>query len=433
MTAIICESLIYSVSKVLQEEVPLTYYQYRDLSSFIELITLHDEVLLLLGDFHDDKFYQAYEWLIDHLKSTTDIKFKKIDSSNRVDFLTSKVVNQFNQIVNEIYQHDFGITIDELLKKSDADRSFKEDITPFENVFKKAFKGNKIKHFANFIFESWDSNQYLSFIRYLFRTHLLKALSEIFNLTPVYENSRLLTLLLQNKCYKSPHMGSMPHKIYETVNTIFVNSLAKLPNKSIYPKIPILLRYIITKTKYRESLLDEVIKLRNTFRNFRKEYNVLENVINNSDENVATRTKSINKLEDSLQKILIPTILSFGKTYSASVYKQFFNSLFGKYNVGDIQYKLKFNENSDVSESLNLSSPSLTKLGIDFLKTLYETHRDSELFKLNEPLLEVTKIVIESKGIQSRANQIMPLKDYNEEINLIIEDNIYDISQHLNN
>ena len=49
MGAITGESLFYDVSRLLKDKQQVSYYQYKALSSFTEMVVLHDRVALFVG------------------------------------------------------------------------------------------------------------------------------------------------------------------------------------------------------------------------------------------------------------------------------------------------------------------------------------------------------------------------------------------------
>src|ERR1044071_908290 len=102
MSTIVGESLFYETARVLQESHPISYYQYRALISFIEMIVLHDRVVLFAGEETDDQFVSYFLPLIELVEGNSDFQIDIVSSETRANYLRAEEIRQFETICKDV-------------------------------------------------------------------------------------------------------------------------------------------------------------------------------------------------------------------------------------------------------------------------------------------------------------------------------------------
>lgn len=426
MCAITGESVFHCVSKIIvSDESPITYFQYRDLLNFLEIVAFHEEIIILQENEQDVDYVNEYKWLLDEIKKRTNIKITFLDKDETDIWENKTIINDFNDMLTKIYKHDFGISIKELLKKQKSDRSEKEESFVFESVLKYSLQKNDLTMFSDFIYESWLNNQYNQFIFYLLRAHFIKTISINKNYTPFYDNYRLFSELLERDHLTNDHIGTLPFLIYSIINSNFIKILQKLPLERDYPIISILLRYLLNGSSKRIDILNNLLTLYNNIAEFRNNYLQIDLVLRDQNQSISRRQSNQSFLNDSLTKILVPTITSFGKDDSRTPIKKFFKTLSNQYGVGDIKYEIKLDTGEEDIDSTKYSTPSLTGFGLNVIKGIYSTYKDSKLLNANRPMLDLIVEIFEKENTLQNCMKILPIKDYPRSLNVLIEKNTY--------
>ena len=218
MTAIAGTSLLYSVSKTLQQTTPISYYQFKAIEAFLEVLVLHNELHLFVGEETDKNYLQTFDWLIREIhEQTDDFKVTLITSK---DYIEASTMQQFNSICQEIYNYPLGITSAQLFTKKSKTNRVEDDLSEIvTNVSAEKFDS---KEFSKRIYETYSKNTTTSTFQYLFRGHFFQAIAETLNLTPIFVNHRLIADILHKSSRQNNRMGSLAFSIYKMVNNLFL-------------------------------------------------------------------------------------------------------------------------------------------------------------------------------------------------------------------
>ena len=304
MAAIAGESLFYEVSRILSENRRVSYYQYRALASFVEMIVLHDRVTLFIGNETDKAYAEAFDWLINTVHKESDFNIELLSPKNREEYITPEGLKLFESICTELYRYPLGITSDELFTKHSKDRTAEDMAERIERMFCQRYPEFDNKKFAEEAYNVWLSNANSSELLYFFRAHLFQAIAEIKNLTPVFENQKLIAAALQQRSRPDSRVGTLPYTIYKMVEGLFVQTWKLLPKGSPENPRPSLFIYaLIGAINRREELLDAILKLRKEFRDFRRSYKNIEGVWTNSNVSLFDRSEANQQLEDSVRRV----------------------------------------------------------------------------------------------------------------------------------
>ncbi len=422
MKAITGESLLYNVSRALTGGHEITYFQFRDICSFIEMIALHSEVIILTDQQYDSSYREEYKTIVNGIEEKTNIKIWFYDIEQILSISDINVINIFNSTLGEVYKKDIGVNIKDLLEKPENDRSRKEEIQVFLNIFSISLEKETLSDYTEYIYDQWKNSEFIDTIIYLLRGHLLSSLAKHYNYTPVHTNIRLIIKILEDQILEPRIIGSLASNIYQMSNKLFINSSADLAQKSVYPRLPVLLNYIITKVVNREELLNKIFSLNNQFSVFVKEYDNLNNIISDENNSFHERKKALLVFKDTVDVIWNPMITSFGNTKHLHLAGKVLSDLFNKYGLGDAKYIVK-EDNGD--EGFGYSTPSLTKLGIDAIKSIRNNIKTKQIFSWNEPMLEVFEDVFKMKDSYKKSQELLPIKDFSRTINKTIDRKSY--------
>jgi hypothetical protein len=412
MAAIAGESLFYEVSRVLSNNYRLSYYQYRALSSFAEMISLHDHVALFVGDETDKEFLESFDWLVNIIHEKSDFKIDIVFPQNRSDYITSDELKQFEAICKDIYPHPLGITSDELFTKLRKDRTGEDMSERIERMFCEKYPKFDSNKFAEDIYTVWLDNANSSELLYFFRAHLLQAIAETKHLTPIFENQRLIAAALQNRNRQNSRVGTLSFAIYKMVDSLFIQACDLLPDeKNSYPRVSLFLNAIIGSITRRDEMLNAIFNLRVELKDFRFSYKKIEEVLINPNLSLSDRSEVKEQLEESVKKVWIPTISSLGRHYTPNAVKKIAKNVFEKYGIGEV--KAEHLEKKDASEnSIALSTPSLIGIGATVAQTISEVYKDSKLTKPNRALLDVLNRVVKLTASRDKLTEILPVNDF---------------------
>ena len=104
--------------------------------------------------------------------------------------------------------------------------------------------------------------------------------------------------------------------------------------------------------------------------------------------------------KDTIDVIWYPMITSFGNTRHSHLAGKVIMDLFNKYGLGDASYSI---EGDDEDEGFGYSTPSLTKIGIDAIKSIKENMKIKKIYSWNEPMLDVFEDVFKIKNSIKKA------------------------------
>ena len=409
MTAIAGTSLFYSASKSLQQNKSVSYYEFKALEALIEVLVLHDELHLFVGEETDKNYLKTFEWLISEIHANTDFKITLITSKQ---YLNSEMIQKFNSICQEIYQIPLGITSNQLFTKKAKTNRVEDDLSEIvTNVSAGEFDSKK---FSQIIYETYSKNSTTATFQYLFRGHFFQAVAETLNLTPIFVNHRIIANILHKSSRQNNRVGSLAYSIYRMVNNLFLEFSKNLGcNNQSYPFTSILMMNLICQSTVRENLLQTTYSMRNDYKNFRNEYKEIEITLNNLDESLQAKAKAKSRFERYIQEVWLPTMNSLNQNQGI-VKKQLKKSL-GKFNIGDskLETTIDYDREKGVSsDSEGKSSINLTGLGVEVVSLIARIGKDAYLMKPNKPLLDSIKNVIETTEIEKKFLAILPVKDF---------------------
>lgn len=409
MVAIAGTSLIYSVSRTLQQDTPIPYYQFKALEAFLEVLVLHDELHLFVGTENDTKYLETFEWLITDIHENTDFKVSLINSKDYIDSTTKQ---KFDEICEEIYNHPLGITSNQLFTKQSKNNRVEDDLSEIvTNVSAKEFNS---KEFSKRIYETYSRNSTTATFQYLFRGHLFQAIAETINVTPVFVNHRMIADILQKTARNDNRVGTIAYSIYKMVNNLFLGFCKNLDKtKQTYPFTSILMIDLICRSDNRTDLLKNIYAIRNDYKSFRNEYGTIEKTLNNKNASLQSKAKAKDKFEKYVQEVWLPTMNSLNQSQSI-VKKQLKKSL-GKFNIGEskLETTSKYDdEKGSSSESEGKTSINLTGLGVEVISLITRMGKDAYLMATNKPLLNSVKIALETSQVENKFMSILPVKDF---------------------
>lgn len=412
MGAITGESLFYDVSRILGDNQRVSYYQYRALSSFTELVVLHDNVALLVGDETDNSFVRAFDWLINALHEKSDFKVDFVTPKNRNEYITLPGLKQFDLICREIYPYPLGITSDQLFIKQPKNRIAEDMSDRIERMFCEKYPEFNGKRFAESLYSLWLSNANSPELMYFFRAHLLQGIAEVRSLTPIFENQKLIAAVLHHKNRIHNKVGTLPYTIYKMVDSLFTTACQLLHDgKSLYPRPSLFICALIRSVNKREELLDAIIKLRTELRDFRSSYKELEEKWDNDNASLLDRAEVSHQVEESVNKVWIPTIKSLGRNHASSAVSSVVKKVFGKYGIGDVTLERESKLNS-TQDSFTYTTPSLIGVGAALAQTISEVHKDAKLARPNKTLLEVINNVVRLTDLKDKLAAVLPVYNF---------------------
>lgn len=421
MGAIIGESIFYDVSRIIRGSGSISYYQYKSLDSFVELITLHDRITLFLGEEADSEYSKAFDWLINTIHEKTDCKIDLVSPKRRGQYITREVMALFEQISREIYSHSLGVTSDDLFTKQVKDRTAEDMSGRIEQLFVNEYPDFDCKKFSEGIYGILEKNANSSELLYFFRAHLFQAIAELQDLTPVYENQRLIAAILQRSCRMENRVGTLPYTIYKMADNLFVKAYGFLPDDKIkYPRVSVLMGAMIERASARNGILDAVVFLRDELEEFRKSYNEAEKTLTDSNKSFYEKSEIQRSLEESVKLIWIPVIESLGRNYTSNKISKLAKGVFGKYGIGEV--KLEHEKKQDSSESkATFSTPSLLGIVAAVTQTVSEVYKDSKLIKPNKALLEIILRVAKLTNTKHRLTSLLPVRGFNYRLPKLID------------
>ena len=248
MTAIIGESLLYEASRVLKDEHRLSYYQYRALCSFVEMVVLHDRTIVISGIEKDRNFLEVINWLMSEISGASDYSFELVKFSNRSKYLDNRVVQRFESLCKEIYFAPLGIITDRLLEKRAKDRTAEDMSETIEQLFCENYPTSENRRFVEELLRIWSSNATSSELLYFFRAHLMQAIAETTDATCLFENQRLIAEILHQTYEKENKPGTLAFTIYNLVNGLFMRVCEALPHdKDQYPRRSLLINDVVAR------------------------------------------------------------------------------------------------------------------------------------------------------------------------------------------
>lgn len=421
MVAIAGESLLYEVSRILNANKRVSYYQYRALVSFVEVIVLHDRLTLFVGNETDRAFAESYDWLINTIHEKSDFKIDLILPKNRDEYITPKGLRLFESICTELYQYPLGVTSSELFNKQRKDRTAEDMADRLERMFCQSYPNFDSRQFAEGLYNVWLSNANSSELLYFFRAHLFQAIAEIKNLTPVFENQKLMADALQQRSRPKSRVGTLPFTIYKAVEGLFIQTCKLLPDDhSEAPRPSILIYALVGSINRREELLDAILNLRKEFQDYRKSYKKIQDVWTSSNVSLFDRSEMNQLLEDSVRRVWLPIIATLGRNHTPNVLKKIGKNLFGKYGVGDVTFEHEIDPDSSEGK-VSYSTPSLVGVGTALAQTISEVYKDSRLLKPNKSLLETLNRVVRLAGVQDKLSEILPVHNYRYRIYKLLD------------
>jgi hypothetical protein len=410
MSSITGESLFYEVSRVIQNNHAISYYQYRALSSFIELLAVHDRVALFIGEETDSSYLAQFDWLINLIHEQSDFKIDLISPKQRSDYITPDVMSRFETICLELYSYSLGLTSDDLFSKQQKDRTAEDMSEYIEQAFALQYPQLNAKACCESIYNLSLSNANSSELLYFFRAHLLQGIAQLRGLTPILENQRLIASVLQEELRVENKTGTLPYRILKMANALLAQKIRTFDKDSNYPRVSMLLSDVIGKVQTRGELLEKSFELRRELSPFREAYQKLENDMTDPNKSLSVRSKRLEELTASIKKVWIPTISVLGGNLNSSVISKIATKTFGKYGLGEV--KAEHSEKSDKAEDSVSFSTSLLGLGTALAQTVSEVYKDSALAKPNRPLLDVLVRVVNLTDVKTRLLQILPVRDF---------------------
>lgn len=421
MDAIVGESIFFDVSRIITRRDQLSFYQYKALEAFIEILTMHNQIALFLGDEPDTAFINSFEWLIDAVHEKTDCTIDVVTAKRRGQYITSETMSLFEGICKEIYSHSLGVTSDDLFKKHRKDRTSEDMSERIEELFVRDYPKLSCKTFSNGMSEILKNNANASELLYFFRAHLFQAIAELQTLTPFYENERLIAAIVQQWCRQDNRVGTLPYAIYKMVNNLFIKANDFLPeSRTNYPKVSILMSAMVEKAPTRSELFDSIVSLRKELKEFRRSYYNAEETLCDTNKSLYERAEVQRSLEESAQQIWMPVIASLGRSYSSNKIGKIFKGVFGKYGIGEM--KLQHEDRADASESkATYSTPSLIGITTALAQTASEVYKDAKLAKPNKQLLDLTLRVAKLTEIKRKLTALLPVRGFEYRLPTLVD------------
>jgi hypothetical protein len=415
-TAIVGESLFFEAARVLNGANPISYYQYKAVESLLEVLAFHDSVVLLVGEETDKTYLDYFDSLITTIHEQTDFRVDLVLPREREHWITSSVMARFDEISRELYHHSLGTTSNDLFTKQRKDRTSEDMAEHLEQLFIRDYPSFVPGRFGEDVYELSVQNANSSELLYFFRAHLIQALSEANELTPMYENQRLIAGIFHFKGRATNRIGTLPYAIYKMANSLFIKSCAELsPDSKIdYPRTSIGMHAVTGTAATRGSFLTSAFKLREELKDFRKSYADAEEVLVDPNRSLSDKTKVRSQLENSVDVVWIPLITSFGHSYTSSNVKKLARGVFGKYGVGVGEVTVEHSDKAGPSEGESTAtfSTSLVGLAAAITTTLVDIRKDSRLRKPNQSLVDVLLKVVEMEGTKQKLSGLLPVRDF---------------------
>jgi hypothetical protein len=425
MLAVVGESLIYEASRVIREDHRLSYYQYRALSSFTEMLVLHDAVLVVAGVEKDSAFLGTIDWLRDQIGADSDFTVQMVSPDNREQYINNKVIQSFESICQQIYQRPLPLVTGELLEKQSKDRTAEDMSERIERIFSENYPTQENRRFIEELLRLCSRNATSSELRYFFRSHLLQAIADNEDATCLFENQRLIAEILHHTYVRNTRLGTLAYSIYALVNELFQRACEALPHdKSDYPRPSLLVSDLIIELDDRHHLLPAILKLRKEFQPLREHYKTTERALLNQNTSLFERSEIQAQLEETVTKVWIPTISSLGRGYRAGNIRKFLKNIFGKYGFGDLTVERSetySGNDAETSDSVSYGTPSLVGIGTAIAQTMSDVYQEWKLYKPNKPLLECLARVVKSRESLSKLKRQFPVVGFAYQINQILD------------
>ena len=431
MTAVIGESLLYEASRVLKHDHRLSYYQYRALCSFVEMVVLHDRAIVISGTEEDDSFLEVINWLMSEVSRVSDYSFELVKFSNRSTYLENRVVQRFESLCKEIYFAPLGLITDRLLEKRAKDRTAEDMSETIEQLFSENYPTSENRRFVEELLRILSSNANSSELLYFFRAHLMQALAETTDATCLFENQRLIAEILHETYAKENKTGTLAFTIYNLVNGLFLRVCDALPHdKDQYPLRSLLISDVVARSEDRKALLLTTLQVRQEFTPFREYYKQAESTLHDEHTSIFERAEIQARLNEMINKVWIPVISSFGRRYSANKIGNFFKDILARYGIGDLTIEhseqVTTSRETESTDSLSYELPSVGGLTSAVVKTAYSEYQEAKLYKPNRPLLDCLNRVVRSTESVSRSETELPVADFRYKINQLLDRAVLD-------
>ena len=421
MDAIVGESIFFDVSRIVTRGSQISFYQYKALDSFIEIITLHNHVALFLGEDTDSSFLSSFEWLIEAVHEKTDCTIDIVSAKRREQYITSETMALFESICKELYSHSLGITSNDLFKKHRKDRTSEDMAERIERIFIRDYPKFNCKSFSEGISEILEKNANSSELLYFFRAHLFQAVAELEALTPFYENQRLMASIFQRKCRQNNRVGTLPYTIYKIANNLYIKANDSLPDDRMhYPGASILMSSLIERASARSEIFDSIVILREELKEFRQSYYDAEVVLRDPNKSLYERSEIQRLLEESVRQIWMPVIASSGRGYTSNKIGKIVKGIFGKYGIGEL--KLQHEEKKGSSENkATYSTPSLVGIITALAQTASEVYKDSKLVRPNKSLLDLILRIAKLTDKKRKLTSLLPVRGFGYRLPALID------------
>ena len=400
MTAISATSLLTSVSRTLKNQNKLSYYDYKAIEYFAETLILHDSLELLIGVEPHTEYIDEFDWLCKKIHEETDFKVNYIRGETRTKtYLTEAVNKQYNLICEDIYGYPLRITTTELVTKHEKKSRFEDDLLERIEGFLISDSSN-LGSLANDIYTLFTTNANSSTFNYFFRSHLIQAIGEVNNQTPILVNQCLVAGLFHRQITESKYSGNLTFTIYNLVNRLFIsqcNQLNKLPTN--YPNYSILMADVLSIIETRDEFLKAVFKIREELKSFRETYKGIDAAFVNPNEKLAKKSKQRDKLNEYVNDLWIPIMQSLGNGKIGSITRK---------ALADAGGKFGFSANE---KGLTLSASGIATVVVSFLT---EVSKNEKLYIPNRGLLDAIKKAIDLEDAKKKLDEILPIKDFNQ-------------------
>jgi hypothetical protein len=431
MTAIIGESLLYEASRVLRDDHRLSYYQYRALCSFVEMLVLHDKSVIISGIEKDAAFLEVINWLISETSARSNHSFELVEFTNRGKYVDNKAVQRFESLCKQIYLAPLGIITDRLLEKRAKDRTSEDMSETIEQLFCENYPTKENRRYVEELLRIWSTNANSSELLYFFRAHLMKAIAETNDGTCLLENQRLVAEILHQTYETENKTGTLAFTIYSLVNGLFMEVCEGLPHdKNQYPRRPLLISDVVTKAADRKGVLQAILDLREEFAPFREYYKKTEAKLRDDHTSIFERAEIKARLNDMVNKVWIPEISSLGRRYNASKIGKFFKDILARYGIGDLTIEhseqITSSSEKESTDSFSYALPSVGGLTTAVTQTAYSEYQESKFRKPNSPLLDCLNRVVRSTESLSRLETELPVADFSYKVNHLLDRAVLD-------
>lgn len=400
MTAVSGTSLLTSVFRTLTKQNKLSYYEYKALDHFAETLILHDSLELLIGVEPTTQYIDEFDWLVKKVHEETDFKINYIRGETRTKtYLTEEVRTRYNLVCEDIYGYSLEISTDELVTKQEKKLRFEDDLLERIEELLVADSSN-VKTLANDIYNLFITNANTSTFNYFFRSHLIQAIAEVKNWTPVLVNQCLVAGLFHRSLTENKHLGNLTFTIYDLVNKLFVSQgsqLNKLPTN--YPNYSVLMVNAVSRAENRDKLLDAIFEIRKELKDYRETYKSIDAALMNPNEKLTDKANQKAKLDSYINDLWIPMMQSLGHGEIGSVARK---------ALADAGGKFGFNANA---QGLTLSASGIATAAITFLT---EINKNDRLYFPNRGLLNAVKKAVDSEDVKKKFDQILPVKNFNQ-------------------